>query len=839
MACKPGLRPICCTEDRTDVMMAGLGGRGRRLRRALMMSVAVVAVAGGQLPGQPGIAVARAAERGYAVPAGPLAQALQVFGQQSGLQISYIPSLAAGRTSPGVTGEMDAIQALVALLEGTGVDFRTGEGGLVTLVPAADQGQESRAQKLDPVVVISALTDIRTIATSTVDRETIERLQANSVPELLNDLPGVDLVGSARPDGHSLNIWGFGDQEDVAITLDGADKSFEKYRQGTVFIEPELVKEITVDKGSFSPRGYGAFGGTVALTTKSASDMLLPGENIGGFLKLGYGVNGKEWSRTTALFGRDDDIGAELLVSATRRDNDKYRTADGQKLNLSEGELLSGHFKGSVAREDHFLELSGAMSTSDVLGPFAAKTGQIVPSDYQIDRYGFEQALARLTVRRQTDDRSLSGKYVYDPVDPLVRTTVQLSWSETKQHDKRQVEDIYVNLGLGGNESWLSYENYGAEIYNESRFALGGLETTLSIGAQVKHQDRDSMAYSWTDRNDPDRNYGHLQPYNIPAGTQTIYAGWMEYEVDFGNGLTVTPGLRYDRIRTDGVPNAAADYSDPAKGHDYSAVVHKGFSPTLNALYQVNDNLALFGGLAYKLRAPLVDEIYEVGTNRSSARQLEAERAFEKRIGAVLTFGDVLEPKDKVLTRLQIYRNDVSDNIMRVFGSPNVDRYPDRVPSHHNLRGFHTQGVELEAFYDSPLYIAGLSLAYAEGEHEGSVRDIYGADQPVYDIAPFKLVAQFGRKIPEYDLLVGWKGLFVAGQDDIPDDALIPYSPYPASAGYGVHDVYVSWTPRDGLFGGATARLTVQNLFDKDYKAYFNGFSAKGRSVKAAVAYTF
>ena len=87
--------------------------------------------------------------------------------------------------------------------------------------------------------------------------------------------------------------------------------------------------------------------------------------------------------------------------------------------------------------------------------------------------------------------------------------------------------------------------------------------------------------------------------------------------------------------------------------------------------------------------------------------------------------------------------------------------------------------------------------------------------------------------------LVGWKGLFVAGQDDVPNDALIPYTPYPASAGYGVHDVYVSWTPRDGLFGGATARLTVQNLFDKDYKAYFNGFSAKGRSVKAAVAYTF
>jgi hemoglobin/transferrin/lactoferrin receptor protein len=44
---------------------------------------------------------------------------------------------------------------------------------------------------------------------------------------------------------------------------------------------------------------------------------------------------------------------------------------------------------------------------------------------------------------------------------------------------------------------------------------------------------------------------------------------------------------------------------------------------------------------------------------------------------------------------------------------------------------------------------------------------------------------------------------------------------------------------RRAMACSATARLTVQNLFDKDYKAYFNGFSAKGRSLKAAVSYTF
>ena len=46
---------ICCKNDWTDVTMAGLGGRVRRLRRILMMSVAATAAMSGALPGQPGL----------------------------------------------------------------------------------------------------------------------------------------------------------------------------------------------------------------------------------------------------------------------------------------------------------------------------------------------------------------------------------------------------------------------------------------------------------------------------------------------------------------------------------------------------------------------------------------------------------------------------------------------------------------------------------------------------------------------------------------------------------------------------------------------------------------
>jgi hemoglobin/transferrin/lactoferrin receptor protein len=95
--------------------------------------------------------------------------------------------------------------------------------------------------------------DASTVGRSTLGPAEIERQQADNIPSLLQTLPGVSMGGSAKPGGQTLNIWGLGDAEDVPFTLDGATKSgFERYQQGTVFIEPELIKRIEVEKGPYS-----------------------------------------------------------------------------------------------------------------------------------------------------------------------------------------------------------------------------------------------------------------------------------------------------------------------------------------------------------------------------------------------------------------------------------------------------------------------------------------------------------------------------------------------------------------------------------------------------------
>ncbi|WP_347299591.1 Plug domain-containing protein, partial [Clostridium perfringens] len=97
--------------------------------------------------------------------------------------------------------------------------------------------------------VVGGLSDSVAAGRSVLDKEDIERVQADNIASLLDRLPGVGMAGSPRPGGQSLNIWGMGDMEDVKVVLDGAPKGFEKYRQGSVFIEPELLKKVEVDKG--------------------------------------------------------------------------------------------------------------------------------------------------------------------------------------------------------------------------------------------------------------------------------------------------------------------------------------------------------------------------------------------------------------------------------------------------------------------------------------------------------------------------------------------------------------------------------------------------------------
>ncbi|WP_108818838.1 TonB-dependent receptor domain-containing protein [Pseudovibrio sp. Alg231-02] len=689
----------------------------------------------------------------------------------------------------------------------------------------------------DPIVVIGSSETVETIANSEVDEELLQRLQATTVPEILHGIPGTDLAGTARAQGQSVNIWGFADQEDVKFLLDGAQKEFEKYRQGTVFIEPELLKTISVEKGSYSAEIFGSFGGTVNMTTKSASDMLKPGQSIGLFSKLGFASNGNEFAKTIAAYGRSEKYGAELIVSATHRKNENYDLSDGHELILSAISQPTGFFKGSLERGDHFFELSGAAYYSNDLQPWAAKgTYKVLGKTYP-DRQSYEDAIARISTKRELKDRSLAFKYEFDPDSELVNTTFEANYSNTNQHDYRPYKDREYSLLLGGKESWLDYTNYKASLKNSALFDFLGIDAKLTTGLQFSHHLRDVMVYAPKYKDKDDYNYGNLQSPTQPGGKQTVYSTWSDLTLNFENGLEFRPGLRFDYIVSEGDPNLGSRYNNPSVGHDYGRVEHSGFSPSVNAMFPLTDNLRIFGDWAYKLRAPLIDELYDVGTSRATSDQLNIERVHSKRIGITTSHSDVLQSNDTIKTRISVYRNDISDNIHRLY-SRNKHLVPsDDYPTYANLKGYYTQGIEAELYYDSDNFIGSLAFSAGEGEFNGTLYNVNAdTDQYVSEIAPTKLIASLGYKIPEHGITFGWKGSFYSEQDRI---TRFQDNKYYASKGYSLHDVFLSWIPPEGRFEGLEARASIENILDRKYINHFSDTYGKSRNYKASLSYKF
>ena len=141
--------------------------------------------------------------------------------------------------------------------------------------------------ELAPIEVESkrdVATDTATSET-TVDYEEIEDRQAGTIAELVDSVPGVNLVNGGSPVGSGINIRGFGangtfgtDQK-VGIQIGGASKGSEEiYRVGTqLFTDPALFREAVVLRGMGGTFEYGSgyFGGLIRLEPLQASDFTL------------------------------------------------------------------------------------------------------------------------------------------------------------------------------------------------------------------------------------------------------------------------------------------------------------------------------------------------------------------------------------------------------------------------------------------------------------------------------------------------------------------------------------------------------------------------------------
>ncbi len=76
-------------------------------------------------------------KRHFNIPPQLLSKALQIFVQQSGTPMLYAEASAAGKHSPGLSGNYSTSEAVAQLVSGSGLVYTVANDGTVTLKPGA------------------------------------------------------------------------------------------------------------------------------------------------------------------------------------------------------------------------------------------------------------------------------------------------------------------------------------------------------------------------------------------------------------------------------------------------------------------------------------------------------------------------------------------------------------------------------------------------------------------------------------------------------------------------------------------------------------------------------
>lgn len=196
-----------------------------------------------------------------------------------------------------------------------------------TFAPIMLTQAQEKTTLLDTMTVVGTRTDTSVrdnpASVSVVEREQIEKRGADSVAELLRDVPGVSVVDTAVAGMKRIRIRGEQSNR-VVILVDGQEMTDHSSFGAPFLIDPSNIERIEVVRGPASVLyGAKAIGGVVNVITKKGADEAVQLELGAGYFS---GSRGKQGS--AAVSGTLDSFDYRLSVSGD--DHKDRRVAKGR-----------------------------------------------------------------------------------------------------------------------------------------------------------------------------------------------------------------------------------------------------------------------------------------------------------------------------------------------------------------------------------------------------------------------------------------------------------------------------------------------------------------------------
>lgn len=620
---------------------------------------------------------------------------------------------------------------------------------------------------------------------SVIRREEIRERDARSLAELMRDVPGVEISGAPRTTAMEPLIRGLGGER-VVFRLDGARNNFNAGHRGRVFVDPELLRQVDVQRGPGSTLyGSGAIGGVVALRTLEPDDLIGPGAEgsgqpvaFGGFLRGGYQSQGAMWRGAGAVAARAGDVA--LLGALSGFTNGNRRDGTGRTIPYTADDVVNGLARLQWRPGFHLLDLAAMAFRDSHVIPIAANT-----------------ATTASVTDRDTEQQAYTLRWSYaDPAMPLLAPQVVLYRNRIRLDERRRTGSRARDI--------TELTTTGLDIQNSSRFELfGGDRHTLTIGGEFYRD-----AQEGTQNGRPRGQF--------PEASQEVAAFFIQDQIAFG-GFTLTAALRHD------------SFSQSAAGKANDRNLDR-LSPRLGLAWRPLPWLEPYIAYAEAFRAPSLTELYVSGQHFPGNSfvpnpDLRPETSRNLEAGLNLRFADLLAAGDRLRARLTAFENRIDDFIEQlVFATTTQSR---------NVRDARIRGIEAELHYDAGAWYAGLSATALRGDN---LTD----NQPLASVPAHRMTLSGGWRFLDQGVTLGARWQLVAAQDRNP--ANIPGLARETS-GYGLLDLNLSWRP--GFAPQLRLDLGIDNVFDHAYRrSTWNAnpappFYETGRNIRGGVTLSF
>ncbi|MBU3028908.1 TonB-dependent receptor domain-containing protein [Paracoccus marinaquae] len=652
--------------------------------------------------------------------------------------------------------------------------------------PAAE-----RATALDPIVLSAGVEQVASSvpqSVSVVGGAELNEIQAGNIGDILENVPGVAGVGSGGFFGQGFNIRGFGSpgtaasEAGIVQLIDGEEKYYESYRQGSIFVEPDFLKRVEVLRGPGASTlyGSGALGGIISMETIDAADVIPLGQTSGGRVRLGYASNPDTAFGSIAWGWMPSDDFQALAALAFRKLGDTT-DADGDVIVRSNSETPNVLLKATKTFGDQYVEASYQhLEAEGDDQDFNQLDGPQIGLFPGFPGWGVGDILTRDQVARL--------EWGWAPADNrYIDTMVSLSYTNTIKDTKQgsDPDEPIMDSLLGRRD----YALWRLRAQNVSDLSGENFDHFLTIGAETSKQDRSNSTTSSS----------HPEGYTRSAA---IFA-WSQSE--WGR-FSMNAGLRYQRQNTE-AKDSVAGVTDEVDGNS--------FEPQIALMYSLTDAWSVFGSLALVNRLPTVDELYDGFMGGAPSPDLKNEEGRNIEIGVSYASTDLLRAGDEASMKLTLFHNRIDNMIMRT-------NMPAPTPSYVNIDRAYLRGGELEASYLSGDWLLNAGVSVVDGEDQ---------DGEVLDTLPNNtlLLSAVWQATPDWQL--GARGTLAQGRDK-PDDS--------HRGGYGVYDIFAIWTPQQGALDGLEVNMGIDNLTNREYvpATYVTG-PAPGRNFKVSLSRAF